>query len=334
MKNYDNSSFANGKISTSCAQCWRGSKMVVFVTGKCDKSCFYCPISEERRNKDRVWANERPVKSDKDILEEAKAMDATGASITGGEPLVAMRRTLHYIRLLKKQFDDFDIHLYSCGSRATRTRMKALSDAGLDEIRFHALDDFTPVLTALDLGMRVGIEVPCMPGDEKRLKRVVDFCAEHKIFLNLNEFEFSDSNYDEMLNHGFERIDENTYAVKGSRATGKKIIKYAEKRGVCAYFCPVRLKYATQMGNRMIRRARCSKQPWEKVTADGLLLKGVVYCSAAIAREEKVFYNKKKKRIETTVPKAKSIAKKRGLKGAVVEEFPCFDPWDFEATPF
>jgi len=32
------------------------------------------------------------------------------------------------------------------------------------------------------------------------------------------------------------------------------------------------LKYVAQLGNWMIRRARCTKQPWEKVTKEGFIL--------------------------------------------------------------
>ena len=74
-------------ISEGCEQCAKGGKMVLFVYGYCDqRDCFYCPLGENRKNVTQVYANERPVESDADVLEEAHRMEALGTSITGGEP--------------------------------------------------------------------------------------------------------------------------------------------------------------------------------------------------------------------------------------------------------
>jgi len=44
--------------------------MVLFVYGYCDqRDCFYCPLGENRKNVTQVYANERPVEDDEDIIE-------------------------------------------------------------------------------------------------------------------------------------------------------------------------------------------------------------------------------------------------------------------------
>jgi len=48
----------------------RGPKMVLFVTGLCGKNCFYCPVSYERREKDIIFANERRVSRDEDLVKK------------------------------------------------------------------------------------------------------------------------------------------------------------------------------------------------------------------------------------------------------------------------
>jgi pyruvate formate-lyase activating enzyme-like uncharacterized protein len=58
--------------------------MVLFVTGICNRSCWYCPLSSERRGNDVVFANDRQVSSPDDIVAEAAAMSALGTGITGG----------------------------------------------------------------------------------------------------------------------------------------------------------------------------------------------------------------------------------------------------------
>ena len=60
-----------------CIQCQAGSKLVLFVTGKCHWMCDYCPLSENRREIDIMYANERPCNDFSEVIEEARAMNAT-----------------------------------------------------------------------------------------------------------------------------------------------------------------------------------------------------------------------------------------------------------------
>lgn len=111
--------------------------MVIFITGLCERNCFYCPVSEARRKKDLVFSNERPIRTDEDLIEEAISMDALGTGITGGEPLLRTERVVHYIRLLKDRFGtSHHIHLYTALAPGIEV-LESLRNAGLDEIRFH-----------------------------------------------------------------------------------------------------------------------------------------------------------------------------------------------------
>lgn len=133
----DESGSYSNFLTDGCLCCREGAKMVLFVTGLCRRDCFFCPLSEDRKNRDVIFANERAVLSDADVLEEARAMDAKGTGITGGEPLLEFGKTVHYIRLLKNEFGKaHHIHLYTSTAPA-EPELKALAEAGLDEIRFH-----------------------------------------------------------------------------------------------------------------------------------------------------------------------------------------------------
>ena len=97
-----------------CIQCQMGSKLVLFITGNCHWRCDYCPLSETRRDIDHMFANERRCESFEEVIEEARAMRATGAGITGGDPLMARERTLEGIRRLKAEFGpSFPLHMYT-----------------------------------------------------------------------------------------------------------------------------------------------------------------------------------------------------------------------------
>ena len=83
-------------ISPGCEMCADGSKLVVLITGKCDTKCFYCPLSFEKGGKDRIFADEWELTNEKDtekLIREAEYIEASGAGITGGDPLIVWKRT-------------------------------------------------------------------------------------------------------------------------------------------------------------------------------------------------------------------------------------------------
>src|ERR1700704_80076 len=160
--------------------------MVLFVTGLCSFHCFYCPVSDEKMYKDVVFADEKRVTRDEDILEEARAIRATGAGITGGDPLDAGEGPCRYIRLLKGEFGPtFHTHLYTMSTDLQKIR--ALAEAGLDEIRFPvpqglwsraAGSAFGPASRlARALGTKVGLEVPLIPEREADLIRLIEWAG-------------------------------------------------------------------------------------------------------------------------------------------------------------
>ncbi|MBR2255480.1 MAG: radical SAM protein, partial [Candidatus Methanomethylophilaceae archaeon] len=249
---------------------------------KCGWNCFYCPVSLEKKGLDVVYANEGRVTSDEEIIAEAESMDATGTGITGGDPLVCMDRTLHYIRLLKDRFGpSHHIHLYT--ATIDPDKALALQEAGLDEIRFHPrpedwshMEGSKLAETVSRLRIDVGIEVPALPGAEKELDALVAYAVKVGVkFVNLNELEFSESNWHMMDEHGFSVRDEVSAAVSGSAETALKVMR--DNRKAPVHFCSSPFKDGVQLRRRLIRMAERSKTPYQQVTEDGTLLHGLIY---------------------------------------------------------
>lgn len=263
-----------------CQLCYEGAKMVLFVTGLCRKNCFYCPVSAKRMHKDVIFANERPVSSDNDILDEARSMHALGTGITGGEPLLVPDRVLGYIKLLKASFGrEHHIHLYTAQSpdRVILTKLKA---AGLDEIRFHPQPEIWDHLPgsgfdrsleiATKLGMDAGFEIPSLPGSEQ----VAGFARDCNVFINLNELEFSQTNAEALKARGYSAVDDESCRVAGSRDVAYSIIQ--QEPGTKAHFCSSRFKDAVQLRKRLLRTARILGREFDEVTPDGTLFYGVI----------------------------------------------------------
>jgi len=263
--------------SEGCELCQLGAKMVLFVSGLCHRGCYYCPLSDHRRGKDVVYANERLVRNDADVLEEAWSMDALGTGITGGEPLLKLNRVLDYIKLLKSEFGSaHHIHLYSAIAPSEQT-LDALACAGLDEIRFHPpLEEWdyfssSRYYEALEytgqLGLHAGVEIPAI----KPVPTIIEALKELGGFLNLNELEFSETNFDAMVARGFVPI-KSGYAALGSRKIALEIVS----NDVPVYFCSSSSKDKVQLRERLKRKARHIARPFDEVTDDGTLVFGVL----------------------------------------------------------
>ncbi len=271
-----------GDLPTGCKFCTRGSKMVLFVTGLCSASCFYCPLSAEKANKDVIFADETPVSDDSDILEEVLAIGAEGAGISGGDPLCRLERTLHYIRLLKEQFGpDFHIHLYTSQSDAHMDVMKQLHEAGLDEIRFHPQrNDWSGIEAARDVGLDVGLEIPVIPGQIERIKRVILRAQDYGLsFVNLNELEASETNFENLVRRGYRLRSISSASILGSAETASEILKWGASNleRISLHFCTALFKDAIQMRNRLQRRLEHVKREFEEVDDDEpLLILGVI----------------------------------------------------------
>jgi pyruvate formate-lyase activating enzyme-like uncharacterized protein len=253
-----------------------GAGMVLFVTGRCDRSCFYCPLSEERRGRDAVFADEQPVKSMDDILNEARSIGALGTGITGGEPLLREDYVLECIRALKQEFGpEHHIHLYT-GILPSPDSLRRLKDAGLNEIRFHP--PYTEwshtgglkeaLSNARAMGLEAGVEIPALKAAPEILKAV----AETGSFLNLNELEFSETNFQEMSERGFLPCDLGCGAV-GSEEIARE---YFLKDGLKVHYCPSRFKDAVQLRERLKRRAERVARVFDVPTEDGTLIYGSI----------------------------------------------------------
>ena len=263
--------------SKGCELCQLGAKMVLFVTGLCNRSCFYCPLSEHRRGKDAIYANERLVRYDTDVLEEARSMDALGTGITGGEPMMKFERVQHYIKLLKTEFGPgHHIHLYS-SLAPSEYALDVLASAGLDEIRLHPpieeWHDFplsrhcAALEYARALGLQAGVEIPAI----KPVPAIVEALKKVGGFLNLNELEFSETNYDAMIARGFVQL-KSGYAASGSRQIALEIASDE----LPTYFCSSGSKDSVQLRERLKRKARRLARPFDEVTEDGTLVFGVL----------------------------------------------------------
>ena len=328
-------------ISKGCEQCANGGKMVLFVYGYCDqRDCFYCPLGETRKNVTDVYANERLVESDEDVLEEARRMDALGTSITGGEPQEALERTCRYLSLLKDEFgDDHHTHLYT-GITGGRENMRRLAEAGLDEIRFHPpleqwgeLHDteWEEILhVAREEGLTPAFEIPGIRPEPEFLDFLDEGAAD---FCNINEFEMSHGNFRRMQEEGYELKEGHMSAVENDREAILDVMGDHEK----VYFCTSVFKDAAQHRRRLKRMARQIRREFDDVTDDGTLVYGKTRADPARFDELGVpeeFYTVKSDHVEVAWWLLEEMIEEGDLvDGEIVEQYPTYDGQVVERTP-
>jgi len=274
-------SIVSGKLPEGCEICRKGAKAVLFITGKCESNCYYCPISHKRDGSERIWINEREVECFQDIYTEIDNLKALGTSITGGEPLNTFDKVLKSIHNLKDEYgESHHIHLYT-SKAVEEERLMSLDSAGLDEIRYHIKnleisDSYLNSIKKSSSMFDTGIEIPSIPG---RLDDILDILEEaypYLDFINLNEFEHSETNFDELSKRGFRGHSSKGYAIDGSKEVAEKVIEKWEKCEINLHFCPSNFKDSVQLRKRLQRTANNIKEPYHKVTDDGTLVKAEI----------------------------------------------------------
>ncbi len=345
--NLPKKSFYTKKLAEGCKYCEKGSKMVLLVTGLCRSNCFYCPLSEEKKNKDIIYANELLVREKENILEEGELMEAEGTGITGGDPLDVIDRTVRIIRMLKEYFGDrHHIHLYT--SVMNREKAEGLAEAGLDEIRFHPsialwgkIENSGLKKVVSDLPMDTGIEIPVIPHMKKETKHLLKSVEGYDInFINLNELEFSETNFEAMEVYGYAVKNDISNAAKGSEEMAYEMLDWDISLPI--HYCSSSFKDGIQLRRRIMRRARNIANLYDVITEDGTLLKGIIVADRdSIGKimtdfsigSAMIKWDYEKKRIETSPFILEDISSELPYECYIVEEYPTADRLEVEREP-
>lgn len=334
----------------------KGAKLVLFVTGRCNKSCFYCPISEERQGESVVFANEVEVTDLQQAITEARMIDATGMGITGGEPLLEVNRTLQFIQAFKNEFGpDFHVHLYTGLEPVPLDAVKTLLDAGLDELRLHRFEvgeDYPTLWKMMKGRAKLGLEVPAIPGMLNQMKSLLVQLDEIGIdFVNINELEFTALNARALKKRGMRLQADTIAAVQGSEKVALKLVEWAAKKTrLNVHYCPLSLKDGIQLRNRFRRRAKNVARHFEQITKEGLLAKGIIKPPSGVSLQEAqdvlltqlqvssadLWINETRGQLETSVRIVRRLATKlktQGFEVGISEEYPITSRFQVSYTP-
>lgn len=336
------SSFCNKEICEGCKFCVKGEKLVLFVGGKCSRSCWYCSLSKNRKNSKLTYANERKIKNKKELIKEAIESNSKGAGITGGDPILYFRKTIYYAKALKKKFGkSFHIHIYLPPNLVNENKLKKLNKY-INEVRFHPsflIDNNKELkreeINKIKIASRIfgikntGVELPLIPEKKKEIYEYIKNLEGVISFANLNEFEISETNFKTLTKTN--TLNSDTYTVRGSISSGKEIIKKAikDKLKIKVHLCTAKTKDVFQYINRLKNHKIL---PFGNKTKGGTVIYFVVYSKnpkkeiKIIKKLTKNYYvDKQNKRIIIKMNDVLKVYENTNLKIARIEESPTYD---------
>ncbi len=221
-------------LSPGCRICGAGSWSCLFINGRCNVRCFYCPTSQEETG--LPTTNTVEFRTPADYVAYLERFGFTGASISGGEPLLTPGRSLAFVAAIKKHFGAaMHVWLYTNGTLVDDENLRRLRDAGLDEIRFdigatgYLLDK--PKLAA-GIIPTVTVEIPAIPEDlpllKQKLSEMQDSGVHH---LNLHQLRLTPYNFDGLASRGYTFLHGEKVTVLESELTALELLAYgAENR--------------------------------------------------------------------------------------------------------
>lgn len=241
------------QISQGCQRCGQGTWSCLFITGKCNASCFYCPAPQT--------ADEAPssqgltFETPEAYAEYINFFKFKGVSFSGGEPLLFFGRTLQYLKTVREKCNPgIYTWAYTNGILADGKKFAELGAAGLDEIRFdigaagYKLDK---IRLAKGKIPNITIEIPAIPEEKEKLMRLLPEMVEAGVAnLNLHQLRLTKYNAPKLLKKGYTYIAAERPVVLESELAALEILNEAKKQNLnigvnyCSFFFKNRFQKA------------------------------------------------------------------------------------------
>jgi len=264
------------RLSPGCRLCVAGQWSCLFINGKCNGRCFYCPTPQDDIGS--PITNTLPFASATDYAAYIEAFGFSGVSISGGEPLLTLDRVIDYIQTVKQRFED-KVHtwLYTNGTRVTRNILTALRDAGLDEIRFNiGATAYHLKKAAMAAGIipTVTVEIPAVPEELIRLKNLTASMSNSGVsHLNLHQLRLTPHNFKHIAGRGYTFIHGDLVTVLESELAALEVVDHVLSHDIRlgVNYCSFVYKHHYQKAAARRRAAGIIRKPYEDITEKGFI---------------------------------------------------------------
>ncbi len=262
-------------LSPGCRLCGEGSWSCLFINGRCNGRCFYCPTPQA--STEQPATNSLRFPQSADYVDYVGKFGFRGVSISGGEPLLTLEKTLQFIAAVKKRHGGVHLWLYTNGTLVTRERLQRLRDAGLDEIRFDiGATRYHLKKAALAVGIipTVTVEIPAVPEELALLKARAAEMADAGIgYLNLHQMRLTPHNFPELAARGYTFVHGERVTVLDSELAALELLRHTLEQRITlpVNYCSFVYKNRFQRLAGRRRYAPFVRRPQEDLTENGYL---------------------------------------------------------------
>lgn len=223
------------RLSPGCRTCAAGGWSCLFINGRCNATCFYCPTPQDDTGD--PLTNGIPFAAADDYAEYVARFGFSGASISGGEPLLTLDRTLAYLAAVRRRCGDgLHLWLYTNGTLLTPEIAQELRAAGLDEIRFDigaTNYNLTKLRLAVGVIPTVTVEIPTVPEEEELLRdKLREMAAAGVQHLNLHQLRLTPHNFRHLANRDYTYVHGEKVTVLESELAALRLVRYALAEGI------------------------------------------------------------------------------------------------------
>lgn len=295
-------------LSPGCQRCGEGGWSCLFINGRCNGRCFYCPTAQD--DDGPPLTNGLAFNAPEDYAAYVAALGFSGVSISGGEPLLTPELTISYLSAVRQRCGDaVHLWLYTNGTLLTPELCGRLRDAGLNEIRFD-LGAVRYNLKKLRLAVgcipTVTVEIPAVPEEEELLKlKLVEMAEAGVNHLNLHQMRLTPYNFGPLTERGYTFLHGEKVTVLESELCALRLVRFGLEQGIAlpVNYCSFPYKRRFQHAAARRRAALSVCAPGETVTEPGYLRTvspaGVRYCDAALLQNPSYRYPFEKIVLET-----------------------------------
>ncbi|WP_319480689.1 radical SAM protein [uncultured Draconibacterium sp.] len=223
------------QISNGCKLCGLGQWSCLFITGKCNASCFYCPTSQLE---DHLPTTQNLSFTDPAAFAEyINHFRFKGVSFSGGEPLLQFDRTLDYLKQVRRKCNpETYIWMYTNGILAETQKFRKLAAAGINEVRFDigaTAFKLDKIAAAKGIIPVITIEIPVVPEELERLKKLLPEMVKAGVSnLNLHQLRLTPHNVKQLSKHNYTYIHAEQPVVLESELAALELIAYAHDHSI------------------------------------------------------------------------------------------------------
>jgi pyruvate formate-lyase activating enzyme-like uncharacterized protein len=261
-------------LSEGCRLCGTGSWSCLFINGKCNCRCFYCPTEQCKIG--LPTTNTLTFPKVQDYTDYVQQLNFKGVSLSGGEPLLTLDATLKFLASVKKKLGDgVYLWIYTNGTLVDRDILLRLRDGGCNEIRFDiGATGYSLQKARLAVGVidHVTVEIPAVPEDYGLMKDKLSEMNESGIsFLNLHQLRLTPFNRANLIPRNYTYLHGEHLTVLESELAALKLVRHAAVNRIplAVNYCSYVYKNRFQRAAARRRSSRMIASPHEDITENG-----------------------------------------------------------------